>query len=153
MPLNAGFPSLDYLISPEYLHPHFPIPRPFNIKALMLPLHGQIFESAMKTLITLRRLPDITVNHPPFGQTHWFWHIPSPRIHQIKASFLILSKYCLHPPLEGKNKCGVLCSSAAGAFLLSWTGFQGFSPCSFMVGLNCILNRKITKTRQTRKCL
>lgn len=31
---------------------------------------------------------DITVNHPPFGQAHSYWHIPSPWIHQIKAFFL-----------------------------------------------------------------
>lgn len=47
-----------------------PFPPPFNIKALMLPLHGQIFESTMKTLITLIGLPDMTVNDPPLGQTN-----------------------------------------------------------------------------------
>lgn len=49
-----------------------PFPPPFNIKALMLPLHVQIFESTMKTLITLMGLPDLTVNKPPFRRTYWF---------------------------------------------------------------------------------
>lgn len=49
-----------------------PPPPPLNITALILPLHVQIFESAMKTLITPINLPDIrpTVQLKTFGQAH-----------------------------------------------------------------------------------
>lgn len=41
-------------------------PSPLNITALILPLQVQIFESAVKSLITLINLPDITVHLKAF---------------------------------------------------------------------------------------
>lgn len=47
-----------------------PPPPPLNITALILPLRVQIFESAVKSLITPINLPDIAVQLKTFGQAH-----------------------------------------------------------------------------------
>lgn len=54
---------------------HYQPPPPLNITALILPLHVQIFESAVKSLITPINLPDITLQLKAFGQLHWFFAI------------------------------------------------------------------------------
>lgn len=78
----------------------FPPPPPLNITALILPLHVQIFESAVKSLNHTNQSPRYYRSTEDLRTSALIWtfsrRIPSLRIYQIKA-FLILGKYSPHP--------------------------------------------------------